>query len=122
MFIKEIIDYDKFSNEADLVISDGKYEVLCYCFQIDKSKPDNKVDSICSLFAHDCMIARQAEFKVEKLSDYYSYHLQGEIIDVKELKIRIGELIIVLDSPLPKDLKNGDYVEFCVDRLDCIVK
>lgn len=65
MVIKEIIDYDKFSNEADLVISDGKYEVLCYCFQIDKSKPDDKVDSICSLFEHDGMIARQTEFKVE---------------------------------------------------------
>ena len=33
MFIKQIIDQDKLSGEMDLIVSDGEYELLCYCFQ-----------------------------------------------------------------------------------------
>lgn len=52
------------------------------------------------------------------MKEYYSYHLQGEVIEMTP-KIRIGNIIICLDNTLPKDIKEGEYIEFLVERLDC---
>ena len=119
MFVKEIKDYDILSNEADIIISDGKYELLCYCFQTEMLKKGQAIKAVKSFFAKNIMRLEANEFLIKKLEGYYSYHLQGEVVDSKIPKIRIGNLIISLDAPLPKDIKEKEYVEFSVDRLEC---
>lgn len=118
MFVKEIKDYDKFSNEADIIISDGQYNLLCYCYPTDIPQKGERVKAVTSFLATDMMRARDNAFSIKKIDDYYSYHLQGEVIDMTP-KIRIGNIIICLDNPLPKDIKEGEYIELLVGRLDC---
>lgn len=119
MFVHEIKEYDKFSYEADIIISDGKYSLLCYCYPTEMPKIGETIKKITSLFAKNIVKVYNNNFKIEKLIDYYSYHLQGEVIDIVNPKIRIGNLEIDLDVPFPKDIKKSEYVELSVDRLDC---
>ena len=119
MFVKEIRDYDKFSNEADIIISDGRHNLLCYCFPTEMPKIGEKIKAVTSLFAKNIMRVKNNEFIIEKMTDYYAYHLHGEVIDCKTPKICIGDIIIYLDTSLPKDIKEGEYIELSVDRLDC---
>jgi len=119
LFVKEIRDYDKFSDEADIIISDGRHNLLCYCFPTKMPKIGQTINTITSLFAKNIMRVKDNEFIIKKETNYYAYHLQGEVVDREIPKIRIGDIIICLDTPLPKDIKKGEYIELTVDRLDC---
>lgn len=118
MFVKEIKDYDKFSNEADIIISDGQYDLLCYCYPTEIPQKGERVKAVTSFLATDMMRVKDKIFSIKKMKEYYSYHLQGEVIEMTP-KIRIGNIIICLDNTLPKDIKEGEYIEFLVERLDC---
>ena len=72
MYLKKVQDYDKYSNEADIVVSDGKYDLLCYCYPAQCNK--------------------------------------------------IGSIELSLDTHLPGDIKEGEFIEFDVIRLDCEIK
>lgn len=119
MYLKEVKDYDKFSDEADIVVSDGQYELMCYCHPSDYYNIGVPIKEISAVFASNIMRVQNKAYSVLKLEDYYAYHLQGEIIDIDLPSILIGGLKIILDSPLPKDVILGDYVELDVDRLNC---
>ena len=119
MFVKGIKDYDKFSNEADVIVSDGQYDILCYCYQTSYHCIGNKVENITSLFACEIMRVDNNNFCIDKLDTYYSYHLQGEVVNIEKPVIRIGNLYINIDSHLPKDIKKGEWIELKVERLDC---
>jgi hypothetical protein len=42
----------------------------------------------------------------------------GKVENLKNNIIRVENILIELDNPLPKDIKIGDRVEFICDRLD----
>ncbi len=121
MYIKDIKDYDKFSGEADLIVSDGKYEILCYCFPIETCVKDLKVQSLLSLFADNIFKVKSRKYIILKLQEHFSYHLQGKVCNIKEPKINIGGLELTLDKAFPGDIKLNDFIEFDVSRIDCIL-
>ena len=122
VFIKNIQHYDKFSGEADIIVSDGKFDLLCYYFPTKKNFLGTKVERISSLFAKNIMRVTDKECFTQKSKDHFAYHLCGEVIDTDKPLIRIGKMIIELDYPLPKDIEKGEYVEFEVERLDCEIE
>ena len=121
MFVKEIKDYDSFSAEADIIVSDGKYDLLCYCHPVENCITGAKVLSLNALFAKNVKLCFNANFRIEKLLDYYSYKLFGKIKRVDNPLICIGKLEIELDCQLPRDLNEGDFIECEVSRISCVI-
>ncbi len=119
MFAKLIEDFDKFSNEADIIVSDGQYDLRCYCSFLATNMVALPVVNITSFLARNIMRALDDKFQILKLKHYYSYHLQGKIIDTQMPIVCIGNIKIILDEPLPKDIECGEYISFDVERLDC---
>lgn len=122
MYIKQIVSIDTISGEADVVVSDGLYELLCYNYQSAKFALNMDVDELSILFSEHIMKSSNPQFFINKLSGYYAYHLQGKVIDVNEPTIIIGDLTINLDKMLPNDIVEGDFVEFIAQRIDCFMK
>lgn len=122
MFVKEIKDIDKNSGEADVLVSDGRYEVMCYCHPLENKKQGAKVSEISTLFAEDIMRIDDAEYSVRKEAGHYSYYLQGKVIGTQKPLISIGKIIIRLDKPMAKDIKQGEFVQFKVERLNCTIE
>lgn len=124
MFIKKInhIDYD--SGEADIIVSDGEYELLCYCALIQESILKNicDINEIESFLCANIRRIDTSSYLVQKNNGYYSYHLQGAVISSSERIVCIGDIFIKLDIPLPKDICNHEFIEFDVVRLDCSIK
>ena len=118
MFIKQIIDCDELSGEMDIIISDGEYDLLCYCTQSNSLTP-SKIKEIETFLSDKIMIAYSNDYFIKKTDSYYSYHLQGKVLENNPPMVEIGKLQIVLDTALPKDIKQNDYVEFHVERIDC---
>lgn len=121
MFIKAIKDYDADSGEAELIVSDGTYELLCYCHPCENANIGAEIIVVSSLFAEDIMRIDSKEYLIAKGEDYFSYHLQGKVVDRQKPIIAIGDIKIQLDKPIAKDIQVDEFVEFYVYRLDCEV-
>lgn len=115
MFIKEIKEYDKISQEADIIVSDGQFEILCYAhpFELKKSKW-----VLSTLFAENIMISFNKEPSVQKKDGYFDYKLTGKILNKSKQIVSVGEIIIELDGHIPNDLVEGNYIEFECMRID----
>lgn len=65
------------------------------------------------------MISHSSNDKVEKQKEYFSYHVIGKLINKLDGLVRVGGLVLEIDSTkIPKDIKNDDYIEFDVSRID----
>lgn len=119
MYIKTIQDCDEFSREADIVVSDGKYNLLGYCTFAGTCFVNQLVKEIDAFMALNIMRAKKKCYIVQKTDGYYSYHLCGRVLDIGIPMVEIGDLKILLDTCLPKDIKIGEYIDFDVNRLNC---
>ena len=58
-------------------------------------------------------------FTLEKQKDTFAYFLRGELYDLTKKLVKVGGFTLSLeDSPVPKDLMDGDIIEFTVQMLD----
>ena len=121
MKVKEVVAFDEASGEADLLLSDGERELLCFC-PLCSVKSPRDADSINAFEADGIMIADEPGFSIEKTdAGRYAYRLQGRVAATEPPAVAIGGLRVTLDQPLPGDIKQGDFVVFTALRLDCFV-
>ncbi len=121
MFIKQVKNFDEISSEADIIVSDGIFDLTCYCYPSVLYQKGKEVKIVTSFMAKNIMRARCNEYLIFKLKDYYAYHLQGKIIDLIKRIVCIGNLEIIVDESIPNDIKLGEFVEFDVQRLNCYI-
>ncbi|MDE7454209.1 MAG: hypothetical protein K2M64_00065 [Clostridia bacterium] len=123
MYIKKIIKLDKDDIDADIIVSDGKFDLLCYAWECENSVGDTNFE-LSPLMGHaDIMTGDKREYKIQKLEDgHFDYKLQGKLIDIEKCrgKVQIGAIVIKDVCWIPRDIKVGDYIEFTVIRLDVV--
>lgn len=49
---------------------------------------------------------------------YFSYRLFARVLDTANRCVQLGDIDIVLDSPIPEDISKDSYISFDVMRLD----
>ena len=119
MYVKEVIDYDPSAQEADIIISDGQFDIMTYAqpfydkyktFELYAFSPENILRAIEPISA------------VTKIDDgYYAYRLQGKLIEVEKCIVAVGDIKIELgNNVIPKDIQVNEYIEFTVLRVDFI--
>ncbi len=119
MYIKKIIDYDADSQEGDVIVTDGKFEIKC--FAIDFSGRCDVSFNLSAFGCYDIMTASNNEYVVKKLeSERLEYFLQGKLLNVNadEGIVKIGELLIKDVGWIPKDIKEGEFIELSVDQIE----
>lgn len=123
MKINKILSFDGY--DYDVIITDGQQELICSCFPKHcEPKIGMKIQHLAATLTEDLMRIDEEEYLIEKIygeGEHYSYNLQGKVLDTSKSLIGIHELTIELDAPLPKDIKEGEFIEFKVDRLDCFI-
>jgi hypothetical protein len=128
MYIKEVLDPEyggfPFIVEADLIVTDGTHELLCYFYDLNKEvKKGAKVQYISTLEADPIMRAATKEYAIKKdKNSHYGFSLQGELVNVNERIMKIGDLEIEFDGNLYKGAAKGDFIRFNVNRLDCALE
>ena len=120
MCIKKIFKCYEDYPEADVLVSDGEYELLCYALFYDNQEGDTNF-TLSPLRGEADIMTCDRKYKIQKLDDgYYSYKLQGKLINVEDCigTVQIGSIIISDVSWVPRDIKIGEFIEFTVSRLD----
>lgn len=119
MYITDILYFNKEDSEAEVSISDGCYKVNCYAYPCDMVSVNQRINTIYGFECANIIRVNKTEYTIEKLSQHYAYQLVAQVVDNTSGIVRIGNLFINLDSSIPKDIMDGEYVAFSVVRLDC---
>ena len=120
MEINHILEYDY--NYAEYIVTDGKYDIVCMCLSVplenNNPKIGMKVDSLYAFSYNDSII-----LKVSNTKKYFKYNLCGIVVYYKKSIIKVFDFVIDLSNDYPKGfdtlIKDVDYVEFEVDRINC---
>ena len=135
MHIKKVIEYDY--NYAQYLVTDGKNDVKCVCMSVplpNGRKPERGLEitkiyafSVDGVVVNKIIEEKNMRDEIKKeLFDSLGYKLKGRILDSNNSIVQVFNFEIDLEYDYPdglgEEFKNGDYVEFSVDRLDCIIE
>lgn len=121
MYIFGVEEYYKDDNEADIIVSDGYYQLRCYVYPVKTISINQIVNCISGFACSDVVKIEHDNYDVIKLSQYYAYELHAKVVSRKKNVVKVGGLRIYLDTVIPKDICDNDYVSFSVMRLDAIL-
>jgi len=117
--ISKVTWISKEALEAEVIITDGKFELLCF------SQPFNHVlDGMLSEPLH-CYNAKNIvkadgdDFKALKLTEYFAYNITGKLISRQEGILILGDIQISVDKDMiPRDIQDGIFIAFYCQRID----
>ena len=107
------------TSEADLVISDGVFELTCYCGFYDPEKKPETFQLLSFLCSN--IIATNENCSISKKAGYYEYSIVAKLISKERKIVSIGEIFIQLDSEIPGDMEKNHYLKFSAVRIDLII-
>ncbi|WP_239256416.1 hypothetical protein [Listeria ilorinensis] len=117
IIVKEIKWTDREAMEADVVLSDGSYKLMCFAYPCNLSEKDSFGKIILGFGIVHIYKVDQEVFEIEKSEGFYNYRLVGKLLDNEILQI--GEFKIDLSGEnIPRDIQLGSFIEINVSRLD----
>ena len=121
MYISELLHYCKEDHEADVCVSDGHYSVVCYVYSLEDIFVGQRVSSIIAFGCDNILRCDKTAFVVEQLPQQYKIAFTAQVVSRDKAIVRIGEIVIDLDSNIPGDIRNGEYISCNAIRLDAII-
>lgn len=116
--IKKINWLSEEIKEAEVYISDGKYSIVVFSHPFNRKAGEIISELLYTLNADNIKISTVKEFCMFRVSNTFSYNVVGIIHNMDENHIKVGSFTIELDTNLPNDLKQGDFISFTCDRID----
>ena len=119
MKIEKLIWISEAAQEAELAIIDGEFTCVAFSQPCHYSEGDVIDDSLHAFMSKNIMLSRNADVSLQRLNERALPHKCTAIVDNKlEALVRIGSIIIELDSSIPAGVEDGMLVDFECSRLD----
>lgn len=118
MYISSILMFNKDDCEAEVYVSDGTFAIMCYAYPVDSVCLGQEISAV---FSYGCKnVKREGErtFRIRKLPQYYAYSVTAQVLSHRDGFVQVGKIRIQLDTTIPADIPDGDYVSFSVVRFD----
>lgn len=117
--VKEIIWISKEILEAEVIVTDGRFEILCFSHPCRKKKGEELTEPLHALDTDRIVRLEVPSLYVKKLNKPFDYLIQGKLIDKSSGIIELGDIVIEIGRhAVPGDLKNDEYISCVCDRLD----
>ena len=118
MINNKIVYFDKNAQEAHIIVSDGQFDILCYA---QPYRDEAEEFDLLGFMTENIMRADTNEYQVEKIDEgYFAYRLQGQLLDKSKRIVAIGEIEIILEDRIPKDIQDDEFIVFHVKRVDLV--
>ena len=115
MRIAEYLDSD--AQEVILEITSGENTLYAYACPF-RGFPTQDHVTLSALFAWNIGPCKQWHAPQRIPNTPLAHHLCGEIVDVKDRIVRIGDMQIILDTGIDSSLPVGSLICFDVSRID----
>jgi hypothetical protein len=120
MFIKEIQYLSEPAREALLTISDGSNECIAFCQPCDKSVGEVIKDSLYIFEAYQIQISGTDREYLKPIGRYFRHEICATIKNIQSRILKVGSILLEIDSDLPGDISKGDKVNLICERIDIL--
>lgn len=115
--IKDIIWISEEIGEADVIVTDGKYEIICFSYPFSP-KIGEDIDGTISIFEnYDIMKSSRKGYTVNHLGNG-KYFFVAKLVNRSKGIIKIGEIYINDIQGVPEKIQNGEFIQFFTPRVD----
>ena len=119
MFIKTIKWVDKEAQEAEIIVSDGSIDILCFSCPFIRIINDILVDPIYCLDVQNVVISNEETNYVKKSNTYFGYLICGKLTDKKNKIVYLNDIKLSLEEAyIPPDIPENGFIEFNISRLN----
>lgn len=119
MVIEEIRWIDRSIREAEVLVSDGRYSVLCFSHPCDYSVGEAVNDPLFCLNVQDVELANRDGYEAARDAWGFSHMIRGKLCDPARGIVCVGGLRLEIDpGMIPKDIESGQFVQFFAGRID----
>lgn len=108
---------DSEGREALLEICSGEFTVYAFACPFLGAEDSEKV-TLYALGAFNVGPCTQWHLPQRSSNIYFAHKICAEIIDIKERRVRLGEIDIILDTSIDSEFPVGSLITFTVSRLD----
>lgn len=114
--IKSIDWLDEASYEGEVTLVDSSQNELV-CFSYSVKPEDMRLDDISASVNSEIF---RSDVRKDCLAhiENFEYHVVGNLLDSQNCIIKCFDYIFTLDTPIPRDLEEGEWIEFGVGRFD----
>jgi hypothetical protein len=117
--IKKINWLSRDAKEAEVCLSDGKFEIICFSHPFDYKIGHVVKEALHAFNVKEVYkVGEEENFLAKKLHEEFEYKLVGKVIDKEKVQVKVGDFVIELDCPFPGDIELGDYVSVLCGRID----
>lgn len=125
MPVVKILEYDEDAQEAVAEIVTSLYEATqvsqvslkVFCHPISLPVISSKI-SLFGLLVSNIVSANALQAPQKTDHGCFSYRVFARVLDTHSRCVQLGDVDIVLDCPIPKDISPNSYISFDVVRLD----
>lgn len=104
--------------EATLTVSDGTHSYVVFAHPYTGVVGDELHEPLLGFNVDKIIAVNGVAHIVSSVDDGYVQELVGQVVDWAKPLIRVGDILVEPDLPLPCDITEGDTVQFAVKRLD----
>ena len=114
-----IFNYDEESSEGEILVKTRSGDFLCYEHPFSGNINEIKPDEFYAFLSDNAVISDKPYCEITKNpKSYFAYFIRG--IKTGENTVTVDDVNFILDTFLPKDIADGQYVEFECIRVDAI--
>ncbi len=121
MKIEKIEWLSKEGSEAEVTVCGENYQIVCFAHPFNLSVGDVIDVPLYAFCTNHIQRSLKHSYRVEKHKNNYSYCITGKLDDNQKGIIRLWDIFIELDAPVPTDVELNDFISFCCDRIDIIL-
>ncbi len=119
MIIEEIRWMDRSIREAVVLVSDGRYSVVCFSHPCNYSVGEHVSDPLYCMSVQDVELAGQDVYEATHDAWEFPHRVCGKLCDSTQGIVCVGELRLQIDAGMiPGDIKNGQFIQFSTTRID----
>lgn len=105
--------------EAEVTVTDGFREILCFCHPCNYIIGDELNLNLQAEFVKNVFVSKSEDFLIEQQENRWSYFIRAKVIDLTNNILEVfGFKIEIEEYSLPGDTKKGDMVEFLTGRMN----
>ncbi|WP_435269767.1 hypothetical protein [Shinella sp. BE166] len=119
MKVESIRWLSRSADEAEVIVSDGRYRCEAYSY-LCKVKVGDSLDDRLHLFGiHYAMLAEPTELAIRKIAaEGLTQQVVGRVTDAQKGYLAVGDIHFIADDPLPGGIDVGDIIALECARID----